>query len=61
MQIFVMAVQILAVFNTSKALDEKGNFIEPDIKYTLDGVVRLVISSFHWVDALMKLQSPAAI
>lgn len=41
-----MAVQILAVFNISKALDEKGNYIEPDIKYTLDGVVRLVISSF---------------
>ncbi|KLO17442.1 cytochrome P450 [Schizopora paradoxa] len=38
--VFIMAVQILAVFDICKALNDKGEVIEPEVKFTHDGVAR---------------------
>jgi len=38
--IFVMAAQILAVFKISKAINDQGETIEPNVKFSLEGVVR---------------------
>ena len=42
-----MAVRILAVFDIGKAQNEKGEVVEPEAKFTHDGVARHVIEICH--------------